>query len=271
MNKKINLRLLIVPTSLLITLIYSIVMLCIGSDSQNWYSILGQIVLIMIWIFANLGLKKILKNKELVIILANVIFQFFIFLHILIYLFVTIESSDYILVQFLVYVFFVISFVEILVMIYHLIASIAKINLFKDAINIEYENVKKINKMLLLAIPILLVWFFFYSLIMLAFDMMYVALNFFVIAVLIAIWISMSLVLGKHMKNKKLSIKIAQIIFQVFLWAFIICCIVLTIQMSYLSIAVGVFHCVSLCIISIISLIVLALQLKVQNSKENNI
>ena len=66
MSKKLqNIHLIIIPILFLITLIYSIVTLCTKRDSQNWYSFVGQIVLVAVWIFANIVLKKVLKNNPI--------------------------------------------------------------------------------------------------------------------------------------------------------------------------------------------------------------
>lgn len=274
MSKKLqNIHLIIIPILFLITLIYSIVTLCTKRDSQNWYSFVGQIVLVAVWIFANIGLKKVLKNKAVAIILANVIFQLLLAAHIFIYIITEIirQALYFEFAEYLFYCYIFISFVAMVIMIYDLIKSVTDINIFKNAINIESEKVKKLNKVFLAIIPTLIVWVLLYSLVMLSFDIMYILLNGLALILIIAIWISMNLFLTKHIKNKKLALIISQIIFQVFLWMCVICFIVLTSLVAEIDIVGCVYLYISFTIISISALVVLMMQLKIQNVSVNNI
>lgn len=248
---------------LLITFIYSIIMLCIKSDSQNWYSLLGQLALAAVWIFVGLGSKKLLRNEIIAIVLANVIFQLLLFAHILIYLFSVMQATDFRFAGYLACGLIVIGFVAMIIMIYDL--SVTHINLFRDMIDFEEDKVNKLNKILLAVIPILISQLLWYGFIMTSLDGIYITLNCLGIAILIGVWLGANLLLGKYLKNKKAAIVISQIIFQAFLLMFAVCFGIVSITVLQIKVVGNIYQYVSLGIISISAIVVLILQLKMQN------
>lgn len=266
-----NIRLAIIPMLFLITFIYSIVTFFAKRDIQNWYSFLGQIVLAAVWIFANLGSKKVLKNKISAIVSANVIFQALLFAHIVIYIFYVsqMQTNDTEFAEYLVYGFIVIGFAAIIIMICDLVASVTDIDLFRNAIELDAEQVNKLNKIFLAAIPSLIAVILMHSIIIVSINMMYVTLNFLGSILLIAIWVGMNLALGKYLKNKRSALIISQIVFQAVILVFIVCYIVLSVMDSGIE-TIGYVYCFTvLCMISIAALLVSILQLKVKNSAIN--
>lgn len=257
-----NIHLAIIPALFLITLVCSLVALCTKSDSQNRYGFLGQLVLVAVWIFANLGLKKILRIKVLAIVLANAIFQVLLFAHILIYLFSVMQATDYNLGEYLACGYIAIGLVATGIMIHDLVESVGHINLLKQEICLEPDEITKLNKIFVAAIPALCVWSLIYSFIMLAFDMMYIVFNGLGLLLLIGIWLGMNFALRKCVNNKKSLLIISHIVFQFFTWAFVVCCIVLTALGLNVSIAGGIYQCISLCVISLSALVVMRIQLK---------
>lgn len=278
MSKKLqNIHLAIIPMMFLITIIFSVVMFIVKKDSQNWYSLFGQCVLVAVYIFANLGFKRLLKNRTLAIVLANVIFQLLLFAHIVLYIFteILLQAINFEYVEYLCYGYVFISFVAIVIMLYDLVACVTQDNLFKNEINLETEKVNKLNKIFLATMPALIAWSLLYSLIMLSFDIMHIVFNGLALVLLIAIWIGMNTLVGKHLKNKRLALIISQIIVQVILWVFIICNIVLALlplSNAYTTAIISYsYQCISLFMISIFTLVAMFLQLKIQNIPTNKV
>lgn len=266
MSKKSQIiRLTIIPMMFLITFIYSIIMLCIKSDSQNWYSFLGQLVLVAVWMFAGIGLKKLLRNKILAIVLANIIFQLLLFAHILIYLFSVMQATYFRFAEYLACGLIVIGFVAMLIMIYDLFGSVTHINLFRDMIDFEEDKVNKLNKILLTVVPILLSQLLWYGFIITSLDGVYITLNCLGIAILIGVWFGANLLLGKYLRNKKAALVISQIIFQAFLLMFAVCFGIVSITVLQIKVAGNIYQYMSLCIISISAIVILILQLKIKN------
>lgn len=267
MNKKLQYtKLFIVPMLFLITLIYSIVTSIVASDSQNWYSFFGQVVLVLVWVFGNIGFKKFLKNKVLATILANVIFQLLLFAHIWIYLFCVMQATGFDFAGYLAFCFVAIGFVAVIILLCDLVQCVTPVNLFKNTIDLDADNTSKLNKIFLAIIPILLAWTLLFGTISISSDIMYLILNFVASIILIAVWIGITKLLEKYLKDKKSVLLISQIIFQVFMLIYVISSILLMVLVSPTSIMGCVYQYASLIFISIIALIVFVLQNKMLNT-----